>query len=731
MLLKGGLLLGCLAAGATPAPAQAMSRFVQLQVAAETLGELLHQRLLQEPMCPSVISCDDPNAPAGSCLAADEVWLDHIAFNDGWFFQAGSDETIQIDADMSLEAEVLQFVQPVTIQTRTRACIEDPSCNTFKNTYGPSLLLNVFADKGQICAQVTGFNIQAMDQYLPESVKDPLCAAMDLGDAGGLLGEGSETRAVGISPTADLSKIAFRFEMGGATSPNNPEDTVDAANRLADWESFYAGNHGVASTPESFTLFITQRLLKEGIGGMLSGIDDSDELKIDAGPWVSWDAAGGPSGKLTGEFDAHAEIGACLNDISLSPVLIDLPLSVDPATESIDVAGSISWDVSDWDLFLCAVTTGFFDPIASSILFGVLEDGASGMTPGDIDFPDACESTGDTTFSCNFPVSLPILRLGAGAIAFASLDITGSSATSGGLMLKGTATPHVLLQQTSVALSASSVSYGLYGGCNDLHGGYEGSVRISGFGKVCDITVSEDKLKVYGVHAAQALGPMPATVDIVLYPGMGECSAPDCIPATNLFWDNPYGLRVTAYTSAGAKSIYIDPPVQATSDEVFETAIERIDAKVGCMSLETGLFGIPGMYDPHWDIDPPNYDLVTFDDRGNPSEIGKVTVIDVFGKLGNITDERGGLNTRGVEMGLLLPAVIETRSFGNMEVELELELTSDLLATYDREGRLSRLDLSNGVSIEQDLSRYTDELPRGSMMNLSLEQTQLAIVAGE
>ena len=721
-LITSTLLLGSLVVGMAPSTSNAMSRYIQLDVAADKLGALFHGKMLSQAFCPQVFSCQGGAGPNGECAAEKEVWIDHLEMGPAVSFQtSGSDEPQQLDDTISVEAPMLQFAQPVKVVTKTRACIEDPTCNTETTLIQTPLILDVFAKDGQICAKIDPSDNPLLAPSLPADMLQPICADLDLGDTGGSFTNGLEVKALGLSPSADLSRVAFRFELG-----TDVADPTDIGSRQSDWDTFYDGNHGAGAGLGQFSMFLTERLLREGIGSMLSGVESTDTFIIDAGPDVTWDSFGGPAGKINGQFDAHAVVDECINDIGLSPVDIGLPLSVDGASNSIDVSGTLSWDVSDWDLLVCAMTTGAFDPIASTIIFGVLENAASNLSPDGISLPGGCQSTGDTTFDCSIPVDLPALSLGSGS-GVGILDLTGGTAFPQGLALTGDINLILNAEWSPLVMSSGDVGYGIYGGCSSLHTGFEGQIHLSGYGPVCNITQNEDKYNVYNVSTPQ--GWMPKTIDLDFYPGMAVCDAPDCVPATNLFWDDPYDLIVTAYTAAGAKSIRIPAPDQPTQEQAEKMAFELIEAKVDCMALQTGMFGIPGMYDPHWDIDPPWYDLVMFDDRGELQYVGELEIIEVFGNVLDAETERGALNTRGVTLDLQVQAVITTRSFGNMEVMFNAPLVTDLVPTYDRSGNLTRLDIAEVAQARIDMSRLTDELPSGTTLDLKLDSKSLAIVA--
>ncbi|MEL6546777.1 MAG: hypothetical protein AAFQ82_19275, partial [Myxococcota bacterium] len=161
------------------------------------------------------------------------------------------------------------------------------------------------------------------------------------------------------------------------------------------------------------------------------------------------------------------------------------------------------------------------------------------------------------------------------------------------------------------------ISYGVHGGCNSLRVGYGGSATIQGAAPLCDVTVLSNPLEVYEL---QEFEPAPGnvmtagikfpTIKSTLCPvGNGvytSCTPPDMSPLDH-FWLNPEPLVVRVNTRSGRRTFEVKPPNQASAQDLFYAQMEAMAAKIECMAPQTGFLGIPGMYDPRWDIDPPPF----------------------------------------------------------------------------------------------------------------------------
>lgn len=531
-------------------------------------------------------------------VSGTDFLVDHVTFPSPATLQRSAAATpVTINPSLTFLGHPLQVVVPAQVFLKPVATANDPSVPQSGGMIAQSvsLFLDLSASSSggvdQLCATPSAIEpaLPGVLAAIQSQVGTP-CFPMKLGGLDAVL-DGKATRtAVGVSANAALDTLAIRLEFDHPT----PD--------LATWKAFIdQGALSAAPANLGFAAIFDEGLLSRVMKKRFEENLTDPAMTVESpGLSASFPLPGVPD--LHIGFDAQLSVPICVNTIGAHPVSIDMFFGLSPGGDAVTVNGSVDWDLVDSDVFLCGLLLGGGDPAVIAAV--AIVAGQLGGIPGK-SLPTQCQKIDDKSFSCAFPVSLPSLEAGGASLQHTELAATSLTSFAGGLVIGGTSTllgtptapPQVTIDDTDIA-------YGIYGGCNSLHIGTEGTFSASGKGTVCNapMAIAGDLLGVFGISGLSGLtsAPWSRTVKFGEYLSAAQLQS---------YFAQPYAAKVTVLTSGGTRTVALGPAVAPSAQEQFATGIGLVAAKASCMKLETGWFGIPGKFDPHWLVDPP-IDLV-------------------------------------------------------------------------------------------------------------------------
>ena len=356
---------------------------VEFQIEASKLIELVDDRLAEEDVC-----YPTPFQLPGF---GGELVLDHLEFPGPTLLQR--------------DGQQLRLVVPVSVYTKTVACMSDPNCGP--QNYTPPFPLTIpmvldlsarIGNDGKLAICVTPAENELLGAV--GGFSSPMCSKIDIMKSLKKLLKGEPPiKKVGLSANNILDRIAVRIEF------ENPDDP--AAPPATTWDGFFDGQVGPSPAGMEWSIFINQDLL-------LHVFKKRFESKLDIieGPNATWVSDGPNGGTVLMDFTADFDVPLCPNSIAAdADVVIDL--SVDGSVPNILQAhGTIETDVVDSDVGLCVFLTGGVASGAAPIVLATLGIIASTMGPDSGDLPDECTLNDDgDEFDCQYSVDLPAIRM--------------------------------------------------------------------------------------------------------------------------------------------------------------------------------------------------------------------------------------------------------------------------------------------------------------------------------
>ncbi|MBN2561625.1 MAG: hypothetical protein JXQ75_11915 [Phycisphaerae bacterium] len=579
-----GMAAMALACGLCAAGPARAAHIVEFQIQTSKLLELVEHRLVEEEVC--VLN---PFQLPGSSV---DVVLDHLEF----------------PAPPQLQGtfQQLQIVAPVEIYTKTAACIVDPTCGPQDYTPADPLLLSLVFD---LTAHVDGNGmlnlcITPSSGGLLQAIgfNALVCSTIDvMNPLQGLLNGQPAIKQVGITADGSFGRIAIRIEFDNPANPGAPPDSS--------WDTFFLGDTaGTDGRP--WGIFIDKHLLLDVFKARFAS-----NLNVTEGPTATWEPLGDDGGNVVIDLEADFDVPVCPNSIGADATVVT-HLFVDANEPNIIKShGTIATDVIDSDVALCAFLIGGPSPAFPGILT-TLAILAAGQGPSNSDLPDECTLNEDgDVFDCANPVVLPVIRLSEFNTAWSSratLTMGYGWGSPDGLLLSGPCDVFIGLPPNPRQLletGPGEFTFGVKGGCYDLHYGWTGSLPIRGDGRLCtDIQVIDDPKGVFQVNwvgnhpmGADYIGNQ--TLDIV-FPAPG--SDPNAY-----FAAGAYPCRLRIRTSVGSQCVEVGTPPGVPdqgSQEWADLLWEMIHAKELCMKL---VVQWPRAMDVLWLGDPPPFDLQT------------------------------------------------------------------------------------------------------------------------
>jgi hypothetical protein len=555
-------------------------RLLEFQIEASKLGSLVMNRLRAESICSGQ---EFQLAETGPTYV-----IDHIEF--------ASPANLGADPNPPMGGPgELQLIVTVGVYLKEKEKLRNPA-TTLEFALTPSLDLyfNVSSNNGDLCIAFNTVNSaiplspEALSAITSALASVYFCSSLDLSALPQVLGDMTVTQA----------KVG-----------SDPEFTVLSV-RLALWDSHDAWNTFAAAPVHSFlngmdwALLLDSDLVVGAFEQLVAGmILTRNDLSISQGPTGNWTSLAQVisqdndkvfDGGITLTFSGDSWAALC--DIGFGAT-IRAGLEV-PSENSI--RATIGFDVSPdfWDALLC------FGPI------GPLAVGAKTFTPSKKDIPAACSLVKNSLLVCNYPVSLAPMRLGT-SVSFGTLTVGKYVATAAGPVLGGSLQ---VLQIGQAELSVSTpgaFTWAVHGDCGGFSVSAVAGLTLTGTGqpvKLCKpINVLGDTLNVFNSH--MVINPPTATwlpVDVIF------TFLPGDLPPDAMYWKNPYDLILLIESSAGCRTVSLGKVSTYTDQGIFSLSLKIPVLQANCDAPQTGLFGIPGKFDPHWLIDPGSETTVSY-----------------------------------------------------------------------------------------------------------------------
>lgn len=577
---------------AAPTTARAAPDSIELQLPAATVLDLIADRARAGIDCLPPIS-----------LGLVDLLVDHVTFPAPPSLRRSPGlRPVALNANASFNGHPVQIVVPVKVFLKLENQLEDPTRaqNQYFLTPETSAIFDLTVKTGnngvdELCATMNTLEpaMPFQNDMMPmisQQLGDP-CFPLNLDGLDDILDGQVAVTSRGISADAALTRLAVRLEFD-RPNPNLPS-----------WQAFV--NNGAltnAGTSSGFALTFDKGLLARVLRQRFDDNLDDPRLEIESPGLQTWWFPG--SSMLNLFFDAQLDVSACPNTIGAHPVNVAMKFGLSSDKAKVVMNGQMSWDLVDSDVFLCglswAALLGHFgfalDPVAMGVLAGL----SNAFGPDGDQLPPECAMGNNNNFSCKFPLALPELAAGGGSHRSATLHAESLTATLLDLVISGSVNSHGFNAVTpSTVIDGGQISYGISGNCSSLSLGYHGSVTASGHGGLCRaMVIEDDPLHVFHIQNISEIYGAPFDRDLTL---MGQ--------NVDEYADNPYAAKVVIHTAGGGRALPLGPVTAPSAAEVQNLQFQYINLKVNCMAKQTGLFGIPGKFDPRWHIDPPK-DLV-------------------------------------------------------------------------------------------------------------------------
>ena len=642
-------------------PALAQSRFMELQLTAPDLADFFRIEAMRQAAdyCGS-----DTGIPSAACQGNDCL-LDHVEILPGGSFrQPGTQRDVEVGNLGSFTTPTLEYLQPVEAYFKRKSCAEDPGCaiTSYASSQTLHVILELSLSDSSLCVEPVGI-LEAPSFEVPLG-NGRTCTQLNLRAATRVVGDSMRRRGVGLAADLDgaTDVVAVRVEYLDADFDELPASVRSDLNaeRRRNWRSFFGGGLASASAPSGseWRIHLSKGLLEASTKERFRHVVAvAPELALDGPIQATWLPTGVMNVALTVEVDV---------DVCPHTIETDISGSFQMSLDSGDVrlVGDVLWNPDDPDVAACGVILGLALPGILTVPIAAVF--ASEYSPPTDDFEDnRCDANeiGDgIRLNCRLPLgSLNFQH----STTYLSLAVGQGTPASAGFTLSGSADAAGPGQFPPAGITTeATLGYGVHGSCEDATAGYWSAVAING-PRVCGQSVIHDALHVYDVVGTEVTQWMGLRTEVeVEFPGFlsvfcqdpggswsycesGEAPIED-------FWRQPYPLHLLVRSNSGWFTLAASAPTEPSSAEAQAALDTARLARVACTTEETGWFGIPGLWNPNWEVDPP-YDAVLWErTREGVRDVGRVRVESV-----RMQPAESMVNGLGVVRARAMPLVAE------------------------------------------------------------------------
>ncbi len=552
--------------------------FLELQITAESLGNLIMNRLRAETICAGEEFKQDMNSPL-------QV-VDHVEFHSPAVLAADPHPPAHGPGDLQLKISATLFIK------YTSTLIEPTTTDEVSNEPGIDLFFNVTSEDGDLCISFNTFHTvytiphTTRQQILGALSSFQLCTKLDLSALPHVLGDLTAAKAK-VGSDDGFTILSVRMDLGASEHAWRSFADAPVVSFLdgLDW-GILLGSGLVVGVFEqmmaSIMLGENNIALSQGPSGKWTmfpfQIDEDNGRTFEGGVSVSM------------EGDDWG--GGC--DIGFSAV-VQAALTV-PSQNQVRITIGLDFAPNYWDAFLCFGAGPIGDIIAARI--AATHDLGGGT-------PSACEQKTNRLLVCDYPVALAPMTLGASA-AFGTLVLQKYFPTLAGPVLGGKLeVAHV--GEPKLHISKSGFAWGVLGNCGNFSIGAQAQLTLTGTElfqgapvEMCKkIQVLNDTLGIFSPRMlVEPLNEvwLPLMVTFTL--------APEDLPLDSPYWANPYDLVILVETSAGCRAVSLGSVPPYTDQEISNLGLRFGVLEGNCDAAQAGLFGVAGQFDPHWLVDP-------------------------------------------------------------------------------------------------------------------------------
>ena len=457
--------------------------------------------------------------------------IDHVEFPGGAALRRrpGDPIGVVVRPAITVQTKPLQAVVPVTLFVKTLTCAENPQCAPEQTVaVDLGLVFALSASSGKLCVSLADIEPPGI---VPEDKEDELKASV-----GTICMEGSPTDSMapllkdhvltgdgGVSADAALTRVAFRAE-------------YDNSSTLAEWDSFFnAGAIAPAAPQKDWSVFVDATFLQSIIvDQIMAGMSEMDDVSLGepASYWwplswplmVNWyfpplvqqywpELIPDPSWPgMAVIVPGDKDVDDCPIDLGFEATLFG---GFALGNEALLLHFDVDVDGNFADLLGCTLLGPNPKNSLVQLLVSFIVQAVNASDDGDIptdSLPPECTSNGSDSIDCSFPISLPA--------GFSVDTVTGNAS---GLVIAGTVPVTPAPGPISTPdISVAPITYGVHGGCGNLHIGFEGKASVSGPGRFCDayFANASDPMQLFWVETPPMMTALPENLTLQFSDGI-------------------------------------------------------------------------------------------------------------------------------------------------------------------------------------------------------------------
>lgn len=728
LCLAGGMLASLPASAAWP-------HYRELQLQGTAFGGIVADAIdrIGGTMCAVEMPCVDDQT--------EDCVLERVQSAGNGYFHHGDSKLILLDG-LAVTGPRILFTIGVVLDQMRMDCATDPTCVPSSCTSYPACLpanayvsqqvpvtFELYSSGAEICLSIHEILYGAVDPSLLSGagVPDEFCFGGELGTVDALL-EPLVPGATAVTWDGSQEIVAVRTDY----LPPSGTNSAITFHRFQSFDSFVEGNATPGVPNEDWNILLSGHALSEMLALNLENtLASESKLRLQENGSVG---AVYLPGVAQASADADAYTNSFCDWVDVAPLWISMSPSLSSDNANVEIHSEIGWSVNGWDVVECIFSNplgALLAPIAIPIGLAVANNQGPSSLPsfGQLTCVQGTANSGKEALDCTASVPQISTTVAGGSIDFM---LTGDSHSIYGWRLFGNILSQGFNSSTTPWHVGGGIGFGVHGGCSSLSVGYHGSATISGPVQVCDVDIVENP---HGVYDIGEFEPAPGNVKTaeITFPTIASMLCPDpnggyynCYPgqsALDDFWLDPKPMEVRLTTNRGIRTFEIAPPAQATSSDHLGAMMALLAAKIECMAPQTGFLGIPGMYDPRWDIDPaPLSDLVRVSGR-RIEQLGVVELQSVaVGFLVSPIDTAGGMSLDQVTVVVEAMALVDAGRVYRIPISFETEMGFELSVPEDGLAHftqvtdsLTEIDLSAHLPRDLYGAGFSAMLPAGTV----------------